>query len=224
MYMNVNLPAPIGVMAFLGTVFVLLLLAFVLLSSLVRKRFILTRVSLVVIVVVLAAYIVAMLVFSVTSHNQVLARGEEKHFCEIDCHLAYSVQDVQQVATLGDMTALGCYYIVTIKTRFDEKTISPTRGNSPLHPNSRIVSVIDGDGHTYLPSAGGQRVLESSHSSGTPITTPLRPGDSYTSVFVFDLPAGINDPVLLIREGEWVTSFIIGHENSLAHKKTSLQL
>ena len=34
------------------------------------------------------------LAFSAGSHETDLARGQEKYFCEIDCHLAYSVVDV----------------------------------------------------------------------------------------------------------------------------------
>ncbi len=224
MYTNVNLAAPIGVIAFLGTGLVLLVLGLTLFYSVVRKKFLLMRVSLLVIAVIVVAYLFAMLAFSVTSSNQMVLRGQEKHFCEVDCHLAYSIQDVRQAKTLGDTSASGTYYIVTIKTRFDENTISSTRGNFPLYPNSRVLTIIDADGRSHFPSPEGQQALEDSAGTGTPITTPLRPSESYSSVFVFDLPAGINSPVLLIREGAWITRLIIGHENSLAHQKTSFQI
>jgi hypothetical protein len=174
------------------------------------------------------AYAGLLLVFSLASTEQVLARGAEKHFCEIDCHLAYSIKDVRQTKTLGaqaqQVTANGVFYIVTVKTRFDEQTISPTRGNVPLTPNSRVATVLDADGREYQPSPAGQRALELMEGAGMPFTTPLRPGESYTTDLVFDLPTDVRAPRLLIHEGETVTHFIIGHENSPLHKKTEFQL
>jgi len=38
-----------------------------------------------------SVYVVIFLVASLTSRNRVLAVGEEKHICEVDCHLAYAV-------------------------------------------------------------------------------------------------------------------------------------
>ncbi len=176
-----------------------------------------------------AAYIGVLLMFSFTSNEQALARGQEKHFCELDCHLAYSIVDVTDSKTLGNAaaassTANGTFRSITIKTRFDENTISPTRGNGLLYPNSRMLTLIDDQGRKYLPSAEGQRVLEQNHAAGTAMTTPLRPGESYTTTVVFDLPADARNPSLIINEGEWLTHFVIGHENSPFHKLTKFQL
>jgi len=54
--------------------------------------------------------------------------------------------------------------------------------------------------------------------------SPLRPGESYVSTLIFDLPPAVQAPVLLINEGDWLTRFVIGNENSLAHKKTVFQI
>ncbi len=225
---NVNLFAPIGVMAFLGTGFLFFVAALVLVQSLiVRKR---GRAKFVVLVmlVIAGAYLGAILVFSLASHEKVLARGEEKHFCEIDCHLAYSVTNTRQSKTLGNppiqTTAQGTYTVVTIKTRFDETTISPRRGNGLLYPNTRVLTLVDERGNKYSPSTAGQRALDASHSGGTPFVTPLRPGESYTTEVVFDLPAEVKASTLLINEGEWETRLVIGHENSPLHRKTRFQL
>jgi len=129
---------------------------------------------------------------------------------------------------LGDapnqVSARGEFRVVTIKTRFDENTISSTRGNALLYPNSRVVTVSDENGNQYFPSAEAQSVLEKSQAQGTAMTIPLRPGETYSTSLVFDLPADIKSPTLLIREGELVTHFVIGHENSLLHKKTRFQI
>jgi len=228
MYTNVNLAAPVGVLLFLGTGFLLFVVGLALIYSVMRKKFGLTRFALIGIAAIAGLYLGVMLIFSFTSSEKVLARGQEKHFCEIDCHLAYSVTDVRETKTLGDVphqvTAAGTFRVVTIKTRFDETTISSVRGNGQLYPNSRVLAVIDEAGNKYFPSTPGQNALESSQAAGTPITTPLRPIETYTTTLVFDLPADIRNPTLLIHEGDVVTRFIIGHENSFLHRKTRFQI
>ena len=228
MYTNVNLAAPVGALAFLGTSFLLFVVGLAFIYSVVRKKFWLTKLTLLTIGLAVGLYLVILLIFSFASSEKVLARGQEKHFCEIDCHLAYSVTDVREMKTLGDasrlLTAAGVFRVVTIKTRFDENTISSTRGNGLLYPNSRLVTVSDENGNQYFPAAEAQSVLEKSQAAGTAMTIPLRPGESYSTTVAFDLPANIKSPTLLIREGELVTHFVIGHENSPLHKKTRFQI
>jgi hypothetical protein len=228
MYTNVNLTAPVGVLSFLGICFVLFGCALVLVYSIVRKKPGLKKFALITIVAVTSLYLGVMLFFSLSSSEKVLARGEEKHFCEIDCHLAYSITGVEETKTFGDapnqLVAGGQFWVVTVRTRFDEHTISPTRGNFPLSPNSRVLTVIDENRKQYFPSPDAKRILDSSHAGSAPITTPLHPGESYSTIFVFDLPADIRKPTLLMREGELVTHFVIGHENSPLHSKTRFQL
>jgi hypothetical protein len=227
---NVNLEAAVGILAFLGTAFVLGLAVLIIIHAIkTRKRARAGRVGLAGLVG-LGLYLILMLAFSFMSREKVLAFGEEKHFCEIDCHLAYSVTNVRETKTLGvqanEATAEGIFYVVTIKTRFDETTISRTRGNALLTPNSRVVTILDEQGNSYSPSPEGQRALGDSQPGGgsTPLDTPLRPGQSYTTDLVFDLPANIKNPELLMREGEFITHFIIGHENSFWHEKTKFRL
>ena len=228
MYTNVNLAAPIGVLLFLGTALLISCLVLVLIFSLKTKRFSLTKFSAWGVLVVVALYLSLMLIFSWTSSEQVLARGQEKHFCEIDCHLAYSILDSQATKTLGtvpnQLTAAGLFRVITVKTRFDETTISPTRGNALLYPNSRVAVVADTNGKQFFPSADAGRLLQGLNQAGMPFSTPLRPGESYQTTVVFDLPADIQSPALLIHEGGPETRLVIGHENSLLHKKTKFQI
>jgi len=55
--------------------------------------------------------------------------------------------------------------------------------------------------------------------TSTPLTEPLRPGESYTTDFVFEVPKGAQGLRLLITEDCPETHLVIGHENSLLHKK-----
>jgi hypothetical protein len=113
---------------------------------------------------------------------------------------------------------------VTIQTRFDPETIGSNRGDSLLYPNSRSVSITDAVGNEYLPAAAAEKALDATHSAGTLMTIPLRPGERYSTVVVFDLPPDIQKPTLLIREGETLTHLVIGHENSPLHKKVRFLL
>lgn len=225
---NVNLDAPVGVMAFLGGAFLLGLAALIFIHAIKTRRLGRAKKLGIAAAVGLGLYLTLMLVFSFISREKALALGEEKYFCEIDCHLAYSLTNVKQTKTLGsegaEVVAQGLFYVVTIKTRFDETTISSTRGDGLLYPNSRVVTILDEYGNGYNQSLEGQKALAVSQGSGTSLDTPLRPGESYTTEVVFDLPATIRDPQMLLREGEFVTNFIIGHENSLWHKQTKFRL
>jgi hypothetical protein len=222
---NVNLLAPIGALALLGTGFLLLMATLVLVQSLVVRHRGRTKFVFLIMLGIAAAYAVAILVFSLASHEKVLARGEEKHFCELDCHLAYSITTARQTTNIGNPTlaAKGVYIVVTIKTRFDEATISPGRGNGLLYPNSRVLTLVDERGNEYLPADDAQRLLEMSEAV-KPMTTPLRPGESYNTAVVFDLPSDAKASTLLIHEGEWETHLLIGHENSPFHRQTRFQL
>jgi hypothetical protein len=176
-----------------------------------------------------ALYFVVLLAFSFTSREQSLAVNQEKYFCEVDCHLAYSVLDVTRVSTLGDAAsnsaARGAYYVVTVQTRFDENTISAHRPkDAPLQPNPRLVSVIDADGRKYEESPAGVKALESIEGPRVPLARQLRPGESYVTKLVFDLPADVRNPRLKIVEADWVTHLLIGHENSFFHKQTLFSL
>src|SRR5258706_2388818 len=136
MYTNVNLAAPIGALALLGTGFILLVGAILLIHALIVRKSGRAKISVAVMVMLTAIYCGVMLVFSVLSHDKLLARGEEKHFCELDCHLAYSIINTRQAKTIGAETSLataqGQFTIVTIHTRLDETTIALRPGNRLL--------------------------------------------------------------------------------------------
>jgi hypothetical protein len=218
MYTNVNLAAPVGAFALLGTAFLLFLTAIVLIQSLIVRKHGRAKMVLLAFLLIGGVYLVAMLIFSFASNENVLARGQEKHFCELDCHLAYSILNTTQAKTFGNagdqLMAHGQFTVITIKTRFDETTIGPRRGNGLLYPNGRAVIVIDAQGNRYAAVS----------QAGTPLTNPLRPAESYTTDLAFDLPSNAKPSTILINEDAWETRFLIGHENSLLHKKTRFQV
>jgi hypothetical protein len=134
----------------------------------------------------------------------------------------------QTTSTLGpelqQISAHGEFVLVRVKTWFDESTISPHRGNGPLTPNRRGDFLVDDRGRRFLPSPEGQTAFARINGPSTPITQPLRPGESYTTDIVFDVPKDAQKLRLLITEDDPETRFVIGHENSLLHKKIYLSL
>jgi hypothetical protein len=181
--------------------------------------------------ILVTGYAMVLLGASILSHELTLAPGEEKYFCEIDCHLAYSVADTATAKMVGSgagqVTAQGMFYVVNVRTRFDENTISPHRGDNPLEPSPRLVTLVDDEGQRYSVSPAAEAALAATHGAGTPLTQPLRPGESYTTRLVFDLPPGTRNPRLLIEspvEPEWLGRVLIGDEGSLFHKKVFLRL
>ena len=154
------------------------------------------------------AYLLLFAIADVTSRDRVLAPGEEKHICEIDCHLAYSVAG----AKTEPNPAGGTRYIVTVKVRFDEATISSRRPkDATLAPNSRYVALLDSAGNYYPGSTDS-------------LKRRLIPAESYTTDIVFDLPAAMTNIQLVLRNDDFETRFLIGHENSIGHGKVTFAL
>jgi hypothetical protein len=188
------------------------------------------KISLAAIVVVIL-YSTTLLGASIASREWTLAPGVEKYFCEVDCHLAYAVTMANSADAVGTpanlVKAQGSFIIVSIRTRFDETTISRHRGDSPFVPSPRAISLVDDVGHSYSISQAGQQALESQGLSGVSMTQPLRPGESYISKLVFDLPADAHNPRLMIASPtnpSWIGAIVIGDENSVLHKKVFLAL
>jgi hypothetical protein len=205
---NMNFPAPLAVLGFVGAcggVFVAL--AAGLIFWFVRKPGF-ARIAVVAVGAGAAIYFALLLAFSAGSHETVLERGQEKYFCEIDCHLAYSVVDVEAQANGR--------YVITLRTRFDETTTSPSRPKSAtLTPSPREVRLVDGTGREYVPIS----------TVDTPLLTPLKPADSYTTQLEFNLPKNTAGLRLLINTTPgWPDHFVIGDENSWLHRKTYFAL
>lgn len=215
--------APLVVLLFLGAVFLLAAGLAVLCYGAVRHSAFFTRLGLGATITVAAGYFMLLMGVSFASSEVVLPPGGWKYFCEIDCHLAYSLVGTQTTAALGagkqQLSAQGQFVVVRVKTWFDERTISAHRGNGPLTPNVRKVLLADDRGRSFAPSQQGQAALERPANHSTPIAESLRPGESFTTDLVFDVPGDARGLRLLVTEDALETRLVIGHENSLLHKK-----
>ncbi len=215
--------APVVVLLLLGTV-LLISCSFLLLSyGAIRRSAFLTKLGSGAVVTIAAGYFLLLSGVSLASSEKTLPSGGWKYFCEIDCHIAYSLIGAQTAVVLGpelqQVSARGQFVVVRVKAWFDERTISADRGNGPLTPNRRRVLLVDDRGRRFAPSPEGQIAFAQINGPSTPLTQPLRPGESYTTDFVFDVPNDAQTLRLLITEDDPETRFVIGHENSLWHKK-----
>lgn len=208
---NMNFPAPLAVVGFLGMCGGLLLaVAALVIFWLARKRKF-ARYAAVTIGAGAVTYFALLIGFSLGSRTNILSHGQEKYFCEIDCHLAYSVVEVK-TKTGADSND----YLVTLRTRFDETTTSPSRPEgASLTPSPREVRLVDSSGRQYAPVS----------SSGTSLMTPLRPAESYTTQLEFRIPKDVSGLRLLLNTAPaWPDHLVIGDENSWMHKKTYFAL
>ena len=215
--------APIVVLLFLGTLLLLGICFLVLFYGAVRRSAFFAKLGAGAAIAIAAGYLLLLCGVSFASSDEILLPGGWKYFCEIDCHLAYSLEGAETVAALGpelqQISAHEKFAIVRVKTWFDERTISTHRGNGPLTPNRRKVILVDDTGRNFAPSPEGEAAFSRVSSSSTPLTQPLRPGESYTTDLVFDVPKDSRGLRLLITEDDPETRLVIGHENSLLHKK-----
>ena len=198
---------PVTVLLFVGAVLGGAALVVLFLVARVTHRQPFARLTLRTLIAGAGLYALLLLGASLFSRSRVLAPGEEKHICEIDCHLAYSVTGTKSEPRPDARVR----ETVTVKVRFDEGTISARRSRTaPLTPNSRYVALVDVQGHEYPGSTDGLR-------------RALIPGESYTIDIVFEVPAA-PDLRLVLRTNDAETTLIIGHENSLWHGKTTFAL
>lgn len=215
--------APIVVLLFLGTIFVLGISLLVLFYGAARRSAFFARLGAGAAITIAAGYFLLLGGVSLASSEQTLPPDGRKYFCEIDCHLAYSLVSAQTAAVLGpelqQTSAHGKFIILRVKTWFDEQTISSQRGNGPLTPNRRRAFLVDDTGQKYEPSPEGQSALARSADNSVAMAQPLRPGESYITDLVFDVPKTARGLRLLLIEDDPETRFVIGHENSLLHKK-----
>jgi len=199
---------PFTLLGFLGAVVGGGAIAAAYVAARIAGRAPLAKLALIVGGVGAGAYVLLFAIASFTSRVRVLAPGEEKHICEIDCHLAYSVAGVKTEPGPNGTTR----YTVAVKVRFDEETISNRRPRDlSLSPNSRYVALVDAAGTSYPGSTEG-------------LKRRLVPGESYTTDIVFDVPTGAADLRLVLRSAGFETPFLIGHENSFGHGKTTFAL
>jgi hypothetical protein len=170
-----------------------------------------------------AAYTALLVSTSLTSRDRVLDTGEVKRFCGfyLDCHMGAAVVDVRRTPTLGvppnEVRAAGQFYVVTLKVTSDAK-------RATLRLADPTATVVDGAGRSYARSPLGERALANAVGPAIPLNYPVSASSQFTTPIVFDLPADVADPKLLISDtpglARAIEGLLIGDEDSFLHKRT----
>ena len=211
--LDVSMPplAPVALLAFLGAGFLLAVFGVGAAVAFAARRHGPARILSGGALAVASVYSVALVAASLLSRERTLAAGEKKYFCEMDCHLAYSVV---RSSREGGMRA------VTVRTWFDPNTISPRRGDAPLTPNPREVYLEVSPGRRVFPSGGATVAWRKRHGETASLDRSLRPGESYETTFVFEAPERSGPPRLFLGDAPGVERLLIGHESSPLHRQT----
>lgn len=164
-------------------------------------------------------YGITLFAVSLASQDNFLRLNEPKAFCGfyLDCHLHAAVTDVWKTKTLGDLTANGEFYIVTVKVSSDAM-------RAKLGLLAVEAKVFDDQNRAF------ERDLEAEEYLGEQPTfeEKLSPLETFEKEIVFDLPADADHPRLDIREGyaidDFLESILIGDEDSIWHGRNYFEL
>jgi hypothetical protein len=173
------------------------------------------------------AYTALLVSTSLTSHEHVLPPGEIKRFCGfyLDCHMGTAVVDVRRTSTLGappnEVRTTGEFYVVTLKVTSDARRATLSLANP-------TATIVDATGRVFQRSAVGERALANAVGPAIPLNQPVTANSAFTTPIVFDLPADVADPTLLITDtpglARAVEGLLIGDEDSFLHKRTYFAL
>lgn len=175
----------------------------------------------------IVAYGAVLVAVSVAADPRALDRGQEKRLCGfyLDCHRILSVAGVQRVRELdvagGSRRAKGVYYVVALRVRSDAVAAQMRL----VRPRAYLV---DADGRRYSRDLETERAWAESRRARRALDDVLRPGGSLTVDLVFDVPAAVRDPRLVVRQGGVLERlselFLIGDEDSLLHPPVAFRL
>jgi hypothetical protein len=170
----------------------------------------------------LVGYTILLLVGSVFSREKTLGWNEPKQFCGfyLDCHLHAGVSGVRRAKIIGDKTANGEFYIVTVKVSSDAE-----RAVLGLHAPQ--AQVVDASGRIFERDRDAENALIAS-ATEQPFDQKIPAGGEFEKEIVFDLPADVRNPRLDVAEGigidKVIEAVLIDDEDSLLHKRNYFKL
>jgi hypothetical protein len=165
----------------------------------------------------------SLLTVSLISRERVLPRGADLRFCGFyfDCHMAVAVDSVERAAAVGAARANGEFYVVSIR-------VSSNAIRETLRLMNPEYQVLDAAGRRYARSAAGEAAFTAQTGAKAALVLPVPAGGEYHTAVVFDLPADIQNPRLLVRDVGGpdlvLEGLLIGDEDSFLHKPTTLAL
>lgn len=161
-------------------------------------------------------YAVMLIGASLMSKERLIAIGDTdgKAYCGfyLDCHLHTAVMNIRKSKTIGNKTANGVFYIVKVNVFSDAKAATLGLLTVDAH-------VVDAAGRSYTRDLTAEGEL----APQPEFEQKIGPRESFDKEVVFDLPVGVDQPKLDIREGYGIDHAIeyvlIGDEDSIFHAR-----
>jgi hypothetical protein len=82
-------------------------------------------------------------------------------------------------------------------------------------PSEPRVHILDGQGHIYTFSKGGQQALQNSLGKQVSIDEKLELNQTSETQLVFDIPQNSNNLYALIEEGPYITKLLFHGDNNI---------
>ena len=160
-----------------------------------------------------AFYAAMLLGYSFSSEERDLSLNEPKEYCGFyfDCHMHTAVTIVRRTKTIGNKTANGEFYVVTVRVFSNARKATLGFGGLKLN-------VIDANGRRY-PHSPEVEPPESWFDR------PVPAGGSFEREVVFDLPVVVQNPRLdMYDDGGLIEKVLIDDEDSIFHKRNYFKL
>ena len=208
-----------GVLLMLMTIGGLIVAGFLLVAAWLNESAWLRKFVIGGIAVWFAFYIAMLLGFSLFSTEKTLAIGEAKEYCGfyLDCHMHTAVTNVTRTKTIGNKTASGEFYIVTVKVFNNAKRATLGLLTGDAH-------VVDVEGQPYYRDVQAEAQLPEQPD----FEQKISPSGSFEKQIVFDLPMDVKNPRLDIRDGygidHVIEAVLISDEDSILHKRNYFDL
>ena len=201
-----------------GVVLAVILLAVALIT---KKRWLL-KFTLGAVAVWFAFYAVMLIGFSVTSQDKDLGLNQPKEYCGfyLDCHMHTMVTSVRTAPVIGDQSANGMFYIVNVKVFSNAR--NPNIAMRLVTPDA---IVVDANGTGYSRNEQAESRLP---SATVDLGGDVHSRDIIEKEIVFDLPKGVANPRLDIRDGygidHAIEAVLIDDEDSICHRRNYFKL
>jgi hypothetical protein len=162
-----------------------------------------------------AVYLLIVVLVSIATPQHSIPMGQERCFDE----MCFAVEHAETAFRLGlagqTVRANGQFYVVAIKVTNRSRGHAQSEGG--LH------ALFWEAGKSYEVSSSGQRAWEAVNGETSSLTTRLGPGESVTTVQVFDIPAGASTPGLVLTHGFTPGYFVIG-ESPIFREPTLMRI
>ena len=149
-----------------------------------------------------AVYLLIVALVSVATPQRSIPMGQERCFDEM-CFAVVHSETATKLGLAGQtVQANGRFYVVALRVT------SRSRGRAQSEGGLR--ALLWEAGKSFEVSPAGQQAWKAVNGETASLTTRLEPGESVTSVQVFDLPADTSTPGLVLTHGFTPGYFVIG--------------